>query len=170
MRCLETDHTFPRFPRFPRFTMEISNWTDRVLDTTFFVVNVVHGKVKHLRIVDECYNTFDMDLQYEALQMTPEQREENGIYTARQLDIDYKSVMDYNRHTDLYISATFGDRTLLYYKEEKRILSEIQTYWYECADTYFEPMTRRLVALVAWDRDPGFVPEVRIRKVIEDAW
>lgn len=147
--------------------MALSNWTDRVLDTTFFAINLVHGKVKHLRIVDECHDTFDMDLQYEALRMTREQREEEGIYTARQLGIDYESVIDYNRHTDLCISAAFGDVTLLYYKEEERILSEIQTYWHECADTYFEPMTRRLAALVAWDRDPGFIPS---RPICVDAW
>lgn len=147
--------------------MELPNWIDKILDRTFFTITLVHGKVNHLRIVDECHDTFDMDLQYEALQMTREQREEEGIYTARQLGIDYESVMDYNRHTGVYMSAAFGDVTYSYFKEEERILSDINTYWYECADKYFEPMTRRLAALAAWDRDPGFIPS---RRIYTDAW
>lgn len=114
------------------------------LDTTFFTVELLAGKVRHIRIVDECYSSADADLQYEALRMTREQREEEGIYTARQIGIDYESVVDYNRCTGLVMDMCAEE-------EDKHTLSEIKKYWYDCANDYFHPMTRRLAAIVAWE-------------------
>jgi hypothetical protein len=141
--------------------MNIPSWIDRVLDRTFFVVNIVRGKVLSVRIVDECYSSFDTDLQYEALKMTPEEREEESIYTARELNIDYTSVMDYNRYTDLVMGLSYEST------EEEGILADINAYWRDCAVKHFKPITRRMAALIAWERDPGFIP---YRPAIEDAW
>ena len=116
---------------------------DRI-DTTFFTVERIGGYIRHIRIVDECYSSSDTDLQYEALCMTPEQREDEGIYTARQLGIDYESVIDYNRCTGLVMDMHY---------EEEHTLSEIKTYWSDCANDYFNPMTRRLAAITAWEEE-----------------
>jgi hypothetical protein len=141
--------------------MAIPNWIDRMLDRTFFVVNIVRGKVHSVHIIDECYSSLDTDLHYETLKMTSEEREEDGIYTARELNIDYTSIMDYNRYTDLVMGLSYEST------EEEGILADINTYWHECAVKHFKPITRRMAALIAWERDPGVIPR---RCVIEDAW
>jgi hypothetical protein len=135
------------------------NWTNNILNKTLFMVDLVNGKATKIRIIDN-YSNYNIEFLDWVESVTPREREEIGIYTAKDLGINYESIMDYDRYSSFVMDSDD-------FIKEEYILSEIEHYWYECACKHFQPMTRRLLAILAWEKENDIVLP---RYISSEAW